>query len=150
MSLKSELQIIKGRKAKVTVGEIHDWAQDHTDSEWHQRLEWDDKIAGRSWRIWQIRYLLTIQIDKESNVREFVSLSIDRQAGGGYRFTNEIMEHVTLQEILLADALKELQRLREKYGHIRDLIRVWSEIDRIDAKHKRKRKIAAKSKSAAA
>ena len=135
--MRSEFFQIKGRRAKVRVQEIEDFARNHPESAWHGRLEWDDEIAGYKYRLWQIRInlaVLRLQNDvaegEGAGQREIVSLSIDRCNGGGLRTIHEVMSDATLADVYLQDALDELERVRLKYQHLQQLRAVWSTIDR--------------------
>ncbi len=44
-----------GLKPEVVV----DWAESHPDSALHSRFEWDDTVAGREYRLWQAREIIT-------------------------------------------------------------------------------------------
>lgn len=128
MTIKDEYLLIKGNKEAVSPDEIVSWAEGNPNSEFYSRLEWDNAKAGHAYRIWQVRALLAIHVKTNSNVREIVSLSIDRK-NGGYRLLDEVMQSETLRLILINDALGELVRIRNKHRHITELAKVWSEID---------------------
>ena len=68
-------------------------------------------------------------------MRQIVSLSIDRvNDGGGYRDLDTVMSSPPLREVLLSDALTELERARLKYEGLTELARVWSEVRRVKTK----------------
>jgi hypothetical protein len=148
VTLRDEYLRIKGRRNLVTVEQIHDWARDNPSSTWHQRLEWNDQAAGRQFRLWQIRQLIAVYIEPSSNVREIVSLTVDRYngEGGGYRLLSDVMKSPDLLAVMTADALAELARVRDKHRRIVALAAIWNEIDKAEVaqeraapKHKRKR-----------
>lgn len=128
MSLKDEYLAIKGNREAVTADEIVRWAAINKESDWHNKLEWNDERAGHSFRVWQVRQLLAIHIKKE-NVREIISLSIDRKTGGGYRLIDEVVASAPLRQIMINDALAELVRVRDKHRHLSEFAKVWAEID---------------------
>ena len=69
-------------------------------------------------------------------------LSIDRKAGGGYRKMSDVLKAPDLREIMLADALAELERVQLKYARVEELARVWAEAaaveQRIGARRRRR------------
>ena len=130
MSLMDEYLAIKGNRELVAPEEIHEWAAANPESNWHGRLEWDDAKAGHAHRLWQIRTLLAIHVKQGSNVREIISLSIDRR-DGGYRLLDEVIQSPSLRHILINDALAELVRVRKKHGHLVEFAKVWSDIDEL-------------------
>jgi hypothetical protein len=73
--------------------------------------------------------------------KRFFSLSIDRHngRGGGYRDINEIMQSQNLYDILLSDALNELQRMKEQYERLTELQPLWEEAERVRKKRKPKK-----------
>ena len=117
-----------------------EWARKHTDSALHAALEWDDEKAGQQHRLWQMRALIAIHVVNIEGQREMVSLTIDRvQPGGGYRDIQDVLKAPPLREILLADALRELERVRLKFETLQELAEVWTAIDRVQQKKTTKR-----------
>ena len=122
-----------------------DWAKKHRRSALHAALEWNNSKAGHAHRVWQVRQLISLHVVNETGQRQLVSLSIDRTAEhGGYRDINAVVRAKKLRAVLLADALGELQRVRDRYETVRELSRVWAEVDRV-----KKRKEVRKLKAAA-
>jgi len=116
------------------------WARKNPKSALHGALEWDDNAAAHQYRIWQVRQLIAVHVVNEEGVRQIVSLSIDRiNQGGGYREINSILASPPLREILLADALAELERMRLKYQGLVELAKVWDEVHRARTRVRRKR-----------
>jgi hypothetical protein len=115
-----------------------EWAENNPRSDLHKSLEWDDAAAGHDWRCHQVRRLIAIHIVNVEGVREMVSLSIDRtEPGGGYRPLNSVLEVPRLRRVLLADALAELDRVKDRYETVADLAEVWDAIDAAKHKHGR-------------
>lgn len=132
MSIRDELLAIQGDKEFLIVEEAEIWARDHPDSDLHRSLEWDDQIAAREHRFWQIRRLIAIHIQTPEGVRQMVSLSIDRgRDGGGYRKLDSILANRSLHEVMLADALRELERVQAKYNQLQELQPLWQEVARV-------------------
>jgi hypothetical protein len=67
----------------------------------------------------------------EIPVRKYISLSVDRYRGGGYREIIEVMKNPTMREQMVQDALDELKRFEERYKGLKEfaeLFRVSKEI----------------------
>jgi hypothetical protein len=108
------------------------WAKVRVESDLHKSLEWDDAVAGHAHRVWQVRRLIAIHIVSPEGNRQAVSLTIDRpRPGGGYRSVDAVMKVPDLRAVMLSDALRELDRVRQKYQTITALARVWAEVDRV-------------------
>lgn len=137
-ALRQEYKRIKGNRAKVHPHDVVQFAREHPTSEWYKQLEWDDGVAGEKWRVQQVRMLLAIHrvVERGSNVREIVSLSIDRKSGGGYRLLRDVMDNQDLQQVFINDALDELSRVRTKYQHIKRLSDVWEVIYRAERRER--------------
>jgi hypothetical protein len=134
MSLQDELAIIKGDADIVRVEDIEQWAREHRDSDWHRRLEWNDTVGALNWRHQQIRVILITHFrDEKQNVRQMISLTIDRvQPGGGYRSMESIMRAPNLRAIMLQDCLNDLARVKAKYEHLQEYAQVWDSIEQAD------------------
>lgn len=104
-----------------------DWARRNPESALHGELEWTNRKAADQWRVHQVRQLVALYVVQSGGQREFVSLSVDRKEGG-YRVVDDVMRSVNLREIMLRDALDELQRVERKYRIVQGLERVWEEI----------------------
>jgi hypothetical protein len=138
MTVRDELLRIKGKQEFLVCEEVVAWAKQRPSSALHKRLEWDDKIAGHEYRCWQVRRLVAIHLTSEEGTRQFVSLSIDRsRESGGYRDVNDVIKSRPLVEIMLQDALVELQRIQLKYEAVQKLVPVWKEVEKIRQKTKR-------------
>jgi len=135
MSIKDELVALQREHGELLHVEVAvGWAKDNPESELHRSLEWNDTIAGHEYRLWQMRKLIQIHVVSEDGVREFVSLTIDRVRDGGYRDVNNVMQVPDLRDVMLQDALDELNRVRRRYQSVVALSRVWIEIDRVKEK----------------
>ena len=140
MSIKSELQTLQQKFGELLrVEDAVDWARRHPSSALHSALEWDNEKAGEEYRCWQMRQLIRVNIINEVGKRQTVSLTIDRVSGGGYRDIIEVMQTPHLRDIMLADALNELTRIQKKYAEIKELARVWQEVDNVVRKQSRRK-----------
>lgn len=89
------------------------------DSLLHRHFEWDDTEAAEQYRRQQARALIQrcrIQLVESSpvKIRAFVSLPTDRENGGGYRLTSEVMSDNYLKDEFLRDIRITIQRWSQK------------------------------------
>lgn len=111
----------------------------HEDSPLHDSFEWDDSIAGQSFRLLQARFLIQAAVrylpeGPREDVRVFVSLSSDRNysaGGGGYRLLTDVISDEQLYKELLDDAMKEYITFRKKYETVKELQPLFKEGERI-------------------
>lgn len=85
----------------------------------HQYFEWDDSEAAEHYRRQQARALIQrcrIQLVETEpvKIRAFVSLPTDREQGGGYRLTTEVMGDEYLKDEMLRDIRMTIQRWTKK------------------------------------
>ena len=126
MSIESELKLIKGKNEFYVAEDVEAWARTHPKSALHEQLEWDDRKASYEYRLWQCRRLISLNITYEDGVRSCVSLTTDRlRKGGGYRDIDDVLRDKGLHEIMLADALAELNRIQNTYDRLKQLRPVW-------------------------
>lgn len=97
----------------------------------HKCFNWDDKDAAEKYRISQgqdlICNIVAVKINGkalEAPVRAFVS--IER----AYVRVSAVIKSGEFTEIMLAQALKELEAFRRKYAALRSLRELFSHIDR--------------------
>jgi hypothetical protein len=130
MTIKDELVAIFGENTLTTTGDIVAWARQHSLSALHRELKFDDDAgAANLWRHHHVRQLISIHIVDGDHHRRAVSLSIDRASGGGYRELSDVLNMPRLRDVLLADALEELERVQNRYESVKELANVWNEID---------------------
>ena len=95
----------------------------------HNRFTWDNSEAAEKYRVWEARQLIaatvTVIAEDRPAYRAYVSLSSDRANDGGYRPISVIVRNKRMYEEMLSDALKDLERLQEKYEHLKELRQVW-------------------------
>jgi len=134
--IRDELLTVKGKKTLLQPQAVVDWARSRPDSAIHQALEWDDTVAGELWRRQQVRRLISLCVTTEEGDRALVSLSIDRvEPQGGYRTISDVLASPRLRDVLLSDALAEFERLEYKYGRLKQLAGVWTEVRKVKAKN---------------
>lgn len=134
--IKAELLAIqRASKDKMLHAEnVVAWAKRNTRSALHRQFEWNNTKAASEFRLWQARRLIQINVIAEDGTPQLVNLSFDRQHGGGYRSLSDVASNRELSEIMLNDALAELQRVQAKYQRVRALTMVWTAVKRVRAK----------------
>lgn len=85
----------------------------------HKHFEWDDTEAAEQYRKQQARYLIqrckiTLVDNEPTTVRAFLSLPTDRENGGGYRLTSEIMTDSSMKTEVLRDIQLTIARWTRK------------------------------------
>jgi len=138
--IQTELEALAARNGGVLSVHAVVEAAEPEDSVLHDWFEWDDGEAAALWRLEQARQLIRVAVTvidrpdtKPVEVRTFVSLPSDRHAGG-YRLTVRCLEDSDLRGEMLADALRELNRLRAKYQTLKELAPVFRALDKLEKK----------------
>jgi hypothetical protein len=132
--LRSELLNLKDTAGLIDARAAVKWAARHKNSQLYEELEWNNDVAGEEYRVYQVRQLIAVDIVDGGGLRSIVSLSVDRANGGGYRPIEEVAARPDLREIMLEDALGELNRLRERYTRLTELAQVWAAADQVKKK----------------
>lgn len=140
----AELLKLKNQDGIINPAEVVKWAKRNKSSRLHSQLEWDDEVAGERYRIWQVRALISVHIVDAEGGRRFVSLSTDRRHDGsnGYRSLEDIVARPDLREIMLKDALSELERIQERYKKLSELAPVWEQADQVRQQRSRRKAAA--------
>lgn len=140
-SVAAELLRLKNEDGIISPSAAVTWARKHTKSHLHASLEWDDEVAGERYRVWQVRALIAVHIVDAEGGRRFVSLSVDRKHDGsnGYRELGDVVARPDLREIMLSDALSELERIQARYNKLTELAPVWEQADAVRQGGRRKR-----------
>lgn len=116
---------------------VVDAARDE-DSPLHGAFEWDDGIAAEKYRLDQAQRLIrSFRVTVEDGGRNwsvpvFTGISSDRTGGRGenpYRLSSEVAQSPDLLRIAEADALRQLNELKERYSHLRRFSRIWEAIE---------------------
>ena len=139
-AIADELLALKNETGVINPAAAVAWARENKKSTLHANLEWDDGIAGERWRVSQVRQLIAIHIVDAEGGRRFVSLSIDRKHDGsnGYRSLEDIVGRPDLREIMLKDALADLERMQERYKKLSELEPVWQQAEAVRKTRSRK------------
>jgi len=85
----------------------------------HKHFEWDDTEAASQYRRQQARALIarckiTMVETSPVEIRAFVSLPTDRETGGGYRLTSEVVSDEFMKAELLRDIRMTISRWTQK------------------------------------
>lgn len=151
MTIQSELLALKTKDGLIIPEQAVSWAAKNPASKLYQSLEWDDATAGHQFRLWQVRRLVSIYVVNDEGHRSVVSLSVDRtKPGGGYRDLNDVLPVADLRNILLQDALAELERVQQKYERLSELAEVWAAKDRVKTRRRAKQSESSRAQLSAA
>jgi hypothetical protein len=111
------------------------------DSILHKHFEWDDTKAAANYRKEQARSLIqrckiTLVEGEPVSVRAFVSLPTDRESGGGYRLTSEVISNESQKGELLRDIQLTIARWSQKLHLLdQDIAELLEEVEnRINSK----------------
>ena len=124
------IQLARRNGGVLKVDDVLDEAKDET-SPLHKHFEWDDTAAADKYRRDQARYLIqkckiTLIENEPVSIRAFVSLQSDRDSGGGYRLTSEVVTDERRKQELLHDIQLTIARWTQKMhlldGDIADLL----------------------------
>ena len=111
-------QMARQKNGMLMIDDVLEEAKDE-DSILHRHFEWDNSEAAELYRRQQARALIQkcrIQlVETEAvQIRAFVSLPTDRNAGGGYRLTSEVVSDASMKEELLHDIRLTISRWSRK------------------------------------
>ena len=101
----------------------------------HPYFTWDNKAAAARWRLAQAGQLIAaVQLVRTNGhqlrTRAFVALS--QQPGSrGYESITEILSDAEKYAQLLRRALQELELVRSRYAEVKELGRLFKELDRV-------------------
>lgn len=85
----------------------------------HKHFEWDDSEAAEQYRRQQARTLIqkckiTLIDAQPVEIRAFISLPTDRESGGGYRLTADVMSDERMKAELIKDIQLTIARWTQK------------------------------------
>lgn len=99
----------------------------------HNEFTWDDTKAAESWRRQEAMMIINsveIRIENHEPVQAFVKIS---SAERNYLQTSVLIRAKETRDILLENALRELQGIQRKYAAIAELADVFREIEKLGA-----------------
>lgn len=114
---------------------VWQWAQSHKKSYLHTLFPWNKDVAAKAhWQQLARRYIKIVFVGRDVPVRKWVSLSIDRTNGGGYRDREIVLKQPSHREIMIADLKAEFIRLRQCNADLGDdpeLAMIFATIDKL-------------------
>lgn len=144
---RDELESIRRQhKGGMLVPErVVQWAKSHPSSAIHQVFLWDIEEAAQEHWLYQARALIrsiTVVLKEVSEpVRMYVSLHEDQETpSGGYRTMVSVLSDEEKQARFLAEALAELQRVKDKYSVLKVLAPLFIKLDHIIREQTKKTK----------
>ena len=114
----------------------------------HKHFEWDNSEAAEQYRRQQARALIqkckiTLIDSQPIEIRAFVSLPADRENGGGYRLTSEVMGDERMKTELIRDIKLTIARWTQKLHLLdQDLAKAIIDLDNRVAQITEERKAA--------
>jgi len=113
----------------------------------HGQFLWNDEKAAHEYRLWQARELIAaywvVEPASQAPIRLLLSLTSDRPAKQGYRFSKDVMANPEQRHEWLLMALAELQTWRHTYGALTELKPVFAAIARVLGKYAKEEEQAA-------
>lgn len=103
----------------------------------HPVFEWDDKKAAEHYRVMQAGSLIrnvTVKIEEAPRMeptRAFVNVAPVGQRKGIFVSIKSAMDDEETRETVVARALAELEKVKEKYKDLHELAGIFAEIDRL-------------------
>ena len=95
----------------------------------HSYFEWDNKIAGHNYRLWQARKMISVIVTSapttDEEIRAYVSLPTDRNIQGGYRAIIDVLSDDTWRQALLEQAFKDFQIFKQRYDQLVELAPIF-------------------------
>jgi hypothetical protein len=97
-------------------------------------------------------YTVVVMTDSGEKVRTraFVSISTDRQNGGGYRSILDVLSDEDLKQQMLLDALSDLAAFKERYKELKELSAIFEAIKKVEKTNARRTPQAARRRPARA
>lgn len=148
---RAELELIREEAGGMLKAEdVLDFARS-SNTALHKYFEWDDGEAAYKYRLAQAKEIISVAVimipGTDKKVRAYVNLSEDRKERLGYRSIVDVYSDEQLLEMLLQDALEELQAFKAKYEKLKSLAKMadlFQEIDEVLPKAKKPTKKSSK------
>ena len=131
-----ELARIEKEKGSLTPEMVVDESRED-DAPLHPVFEWNDKKAAERYRIVQAGSLIrnvTVKIEEVPRmepVRAFVNVAPVGKRKGVFVSIKSAMTDEDGRETVVARAMAELERVKEKYKDLQELAGIFAEIDRL-------------------
>lgn len=126
--LRDLLYDIEDRHGELTPDIVLDEARPE-DSPLHSRFEWDDAVAGESWRRHQAHELIqsvkvvykeATDTDPAQRIRAFHAVRTEK--GYAFRRADRIAHDPVAREVLLRDMEREWQQLKRRYSEFSEFL----------------------------
>ena len=131
-----ELARIERERGSLTPELVVDESREE-DAPLHPVFEWDDKKAAECYRVVQAGSLIrnvTVKIEEVPRmepVRAFVNVAPVGKRKGVFVSIKSAMTDEDGRETVVARAMAELERVKEKYKDLQELAGIFAEIDRL-------------------
>lgn len=140
----AELEKIKEKHGKITPDVVVKEAKKKK-SPLHNCFEWDDTVAAAAWRMTQAKYMIrqievviTAEEDKPPvRIRAFHSVIEEDQAE--YVTVQQAKDNPDYWEQVMNDAIAAIVSWKTKYANLKGFEDLYSEIEKIVTKKKKKR-----------
>lgn len=108
------------------------------DAPLHSEFEWNDDVAAEHWRMHQARNIINAivvvnEAPEPTQVRAFFQVS---PPSSQYEPIQTIITRPDMYDMLLRRALSELSAFKDKYKQIKELKRVFAEIEKATKENK--------------
>lgn len=128
------LKQIKGRAKLLAPKAVVDAARNKKHP-LHERFEWDDRKLADCARLDQARDLIQAAVEVDASIGEpmrvYVSLSTCRANGGGYHETSDVLSNAELRQIMLMDALREIEFMRTRFSCLTELAPIFAHAESV-------------------
>ena len=128
-------------KHKLTVRSVLSDAEDPK-SPLHKYFDWDDTEAAKKWRVHQAQRLIcAVQVYIPTHKPEHTSVRVRKYWRGKphvYDEVKTVLRKKESREYVLAQVLRELERIRTTYAHLSELAEVFAAIDKVAKKPRKK------------
>lgn len=132
-----ELERLEGEHGKVTPSLVLEESRKKT-APLHECFEWNDSIAAEKYRLNQagliINNLVVVldEYEQHEPVRAFVNITRSAPAKTG-EFINVVsaIQQKEARDIVMENALKELQEFKKKYKQLSELSNIFAEINKL-------------------
>lgn len=129
MTIREELEALTDKDRILRADRVVVWASKNRNSAIAGKLEWNNSKAAHEFRLIQVRHLIEIHLFHQPEEPQYISLRTDRsEPGGGYRRMEDVLADRDLTEMMMQDALKELNNIQHKYGRLEALAGIWSAV----------------------
>jgi len=129
------LETLQGlvKNGEIKPEEVVESARDEN-SPIHNNFEWDNTVAGRAYRLWQARQLITCKFNIDgSKEQQYYNIRtvVNKIPTRGYFTKEKILSDKDMYIQLLREAIGEIKYWKKKYIEIKELAPIINE-DKIE------------------